>query len=171
MSMMYPNKKYDEVPDSDPFFVDHSSVSEFIVGYTPANDMTRKIMHKMSAEYFTEGTVLLPAVSSFCKSVLSFFVHLLKNIVIGIVDVRFMSGRIISLCEAPLTSSLFFCYASERKAVLEPSFRSARYYMYNLRGNGSVLLLWFLLLRVLQAIPIVQPPSDIRGKKLGGLKE
>uniref|UniRef100_A0A6J0THA1 Cholesterol transporter ABCA5 isoform X1 n=2 Tax=Pogona vitticeps TaxID=103695 RepID=A0A6J0THA1_9SAUR len=55
MSMMYPNKKYDEVPDSDPYFVDHSSISEFIVGYTPANDVTRKIMHKMSAEYFTEG--------------------------------------------------------------------------------------------------------------------
>ncbi|KAH0629331.1 hypothetical protein JD844_011316 [Phrynosoma platyrhinos] len=57
MSMMYPNKKYDEVPDSDSYSVDHSSISEFIVGYTPANEMTRKIMHKMSAEYFTEGII------------------------------------------------------------------------------------------------------------------
>ncbi|XP_034959956.1 cholesterol transporter ABCA5 isoform X2 [Zootoca vivipara] len=57
MSMMYPNKKYDEVPDSDLYSVDHSSISELIVGYTPANDETRKIMHKMSAEYFTEGII------------------------------------------------------------------------------------------------------------------
>ncbi|XP_062976125.1 cholesterol transporter ABCA5 [Elgaria multicarinata webbii] len=57
MSMMYPNKKYDEVPDSDLYTVDHSSISEFIVGYTPPNDVTRKIMHKMSAEYFTEGII------------------------------------------------------------------------------------------------------------------
>ncbi|KAL7989592.1 hypothetical protein Chor_012258 [Crotalus horridus] len=53
--MMYPNKKYDEVPDSDLYSVDHSSISEFVVGYTPVNNVTRKIMHKMSAEYFTEG--------------------------------------------------------------------------------------------------------------------
>uniref|UniRef100_A0A670I6R1 Cholesterol transporter ABCA5 n=1 Tax=Podarcis muralis TaxID=64176 RepID=A0A670I6R1_PODMU len=58
MSMMYPNKKYDEVPDSDLYSVDHSSISELIVGYTPANDETRKIMHKMSAEYFTEEEFL-----------------------------------------------------------------------------------------------------------------
>ncbi|XP_026557496.1 ATP-binding cassette sub-family A member 5 isoform X1 [Pseudonaja textilis] len=55
LSMMYPNKKYDEVPDSDLYSVDHSIISEFVVGYTPVNNMTRKIMHKMSAEYFTEG--------------------------------------------------------------------------------------------------------------------
>ncbi|XP_034268593.1 cholesterol transporter ABCA5-like isoform X1 [Pantherophis guttatus] len=55
LSMMYPNKKYDEVPDSDLYSVDHSSISEFVVGYTPVNNLTRKIMHKMSAEYFTEG--------------------------------------------------------------------------------------------------------------------
>lgn len=55
--MMYPNKKYDEVPDSDLYSVDHSSISEFVVGYTPVNNMTRKIMHKMSAEYFTEGII------------------------------------------------------------------------------------------------------------------
>ncbi|XP_063149515.1 cholesterol transporter ABCA5-like [Candoia aspera] len=55
MSMIYPNKKYDEVRDSDLYSVDHSSISEFVVGYTPVNNVTRKIMHKMSAEYFTEG--------------------------------------------------------------------------------------------------------------------
>lgn len=57
LSMMYPNKKYDEVPDSDLYSVDHSSISEFVVGYTPVNNVTRKIMHKMSAEYFTEGII------------------------------------------------------------------------------------------------------------------
>ncbi|XP_026531602.1 ATP-binding cassette sub-family A member 5-like [Notechis scutatus] len=57
LSMMYPNKKYDEVPDSDLYSVDHSIISEFVVGYTPVNNVTRKIMHKMSAEYFTEGII------------------------------------------------------------------------------------------------------------------
>uniref|UniRef100_A0A2D4LJI6 Cholesterol transporter ABCA5 n=3 Tax=Micrurus TaxID=8634 RepID=A0A2D4LJI6_9SAUR len=55
LSMMYPNKKYDEVSDSNLYSVDHSIIPEFVVGYTPVNNVTRKIMHKMSAEYFTEG--------------------------------------------------------------------------------------------------------------------
>uniref|UniRef100_A0A8D0BD66 Cholesterol transporter ABCA5 n=1 Tax=Salvator merianae TaxID=96440 RepID=A0A8D0BD66_SALMN len=57
MSMMYPNKKYDEIRDSELYSVDHSSITEFIVGYTPATDATRKIMHKLSAEFFTEGII------------------------------------------------------------------------------------------------------------------
>lgn len=57
MSMMYPNKKYDEVPDSDLYSVDHSSISEFVVGFTPPTDMTRKIMYHISSEYFREGIV------------------------------------------------------------------------------------------------------------------
>lgn len=57
MSMMYPNKKYDEVPDSDLYSVDHSSISEFVVGFTPPTDMTRKIMYHISSEYFREGII------------------------------------------------------------------------------------------------------------------
>uniref|UniRef100_A0A8C6VFE1 Cholesterol transporter ABCA5 n=1 Tax=Naja naja TaxID=35670 RepID=A0A8C6VFE1_NAJNA len=53
LSMMYPNKKYDEVPDSDLYYVDHSIISEFVVGYTPVNNVTRKIMHKMSKKYLS----------------------------------------------------------------------------------------------------------------------
>lgn len=57
MSMMYPNKKYDEVTDNNLGSVAHSKMSQFIIGYTPVTQFTRKIMTKMSSECLQEGII------------------------------------------------------------------------------------------------------------------
>ncbi|KAH0629332.1 hypothetical protein JD844_011317 [Phrynosoma platyrhinos] len=53
ISMMHPNKRHDEVPDSDPY--NYSRISNFIFGYTSGNDTTRKIMHELFSENCMEG--------------------------------------------------------------------------------------------------------------------
>ncbi|KAJ7318022.1 hypothetical protein JRQ81_004184 [Phrynocephalus forsythii] len=53
ISMIQPNKRHDEVPDTNLNFVNHSSL--FIIGYTAVNDTTRKIAHKIFSEYCIEG--------------------------------------------------------------------------------------------------------------------
>ncbi|XP_061471626.1 cholesterol transporter ABCA5-like isoform X4 [Rhineura floridana] len=55
ISMMQPNKRHDEVSDSNLYSANRSSISEFIIGYVPVTNMTRAIMHKVSSEYCTEG--------------------------------------------------------------------------------------------------------------------
>ncbi|XP_062976127.1 cholesterol transporter ABCA5-like [Elgaria multicarinata webbii] len=55
ISMIQPNKRQDEVPDSTLYSENRSNISEFIVGYTPVNYETRKIMDKMFSESCMEG--------------------------------------------------------------------------------------------------------------------
>ncbi|XP_077184465.1 cholesterol transporter ABCA5 [Paroedura picta] len=57
MSMMYPNKKYDEVADNNLGSVAYSKMSQFIIGYTPVTPFTTKIITKMSSECFQEGII------------------------------------------------------------------------------------------------------------------
>ncbi|XP_048344338.1 cholesterol transporter ABCA5 isoform X1 [Sphaerodactylus townsendi] len=57
MSMMYPSKKYEEVPDKNLGSVAHPKISQFIVGFTPITPFTRKSMTKMSSECFEEGII------------------------------------------------------------------------------------------------------------------
>ncbi|XP_074871096.1 cholesterol transporter ABCA5 isoform X2 [Carettochelys insculpta] len=57
MSMMHPNQKFDEVPNTDLGSLDRSVLSNFIVGYTPVTNMTRKIMQKVSLEYFADDII------------------------------------------------------------------------------------------------------------------
>ncbi|XP_042305633.1 cholesterol transporter ABCA5-like [Sceloporus undulatus] len=53
ISMIQPNKRHDEVPDSN--LPNRSRYVNFIFGYTSGNDTTRKIMHKLFSEYCMEG--------------------------------------------------------------------------------------------------------------------
>uniref|UniRef100_A0A670I3S0 ABC transporter domain-containing protein n=1 Tax=Podarcis muralis TaxID=64176 RepID=A0A670I3S0_PODMU len=57
ISMIQPNKRHDEVPDCNLDSTSCSSISEFIIGYTPVTNMTRTIMHKVTSEYCPEGTM------------------------------------------------------------------------------------------------------------------
>ncbi|XP_053149562.1 cholesterol transporter ABCA5-like isoform X2 [Hemicordylus capensis] len=56
--MLQPNKRHDEVPDSKLHPMNRSSVSNLSVGYTPATNATREIMHKISVEYFRKGITI-----------------------------------------------------------------------------------------------------------------
>lgn len=56
ISMIQPNKRHGRMPDAVLYSTNRTSVSEFIVGYTPITNVTRKIMHKMFSEYCPEGT-------------------------------------------------------------------------------------------------------------------
>ncbi|XP_058029043.1 cholesterol transporter ABCA5-like isoform X4 [Ahaetulla prasina] len=55
ISMIQPNKRQGRMPDAVLYSTNRTSVSEFIVGYTPVTNVTRKIMHKMLSEYCPEG--------------------------------------------------------------------------------------------------------------------
>uniref|UniRef100_A0A8C4VXT6 ATP binding cassette subfamily A member 5 n=1 Tax=Gopherus evgoodei TaxID=1825980 RepID=A0A8C4VXT6_9SAUR len=57
MSMMHPNRKFDEVPNTDLGTLDRSMLLDFILGYTPVTNMTRKIMQKVSFEYFEDAVI------------------------------------------------------------------------------------------------------------------
>ncbi|CAM5096965.1 unnamed protein product [Natator depressus] len=57
MSMMHPNRKFGEVPNTDLGTLDRSMLLDFILGYTPVTNMTRKIMQKVSFEYFADGVI------------------------------------------------------------------------------------------------------------------
>ncbi|KAF7235415.1 ATP-binding cassette sub-family A member 5, partial [Varanus komodoensis] len=55
ISVIQPNKRQDEVPDSVLHSENRSSISEFIIGYTPVNNETRRIMHNAFSESCMEG--------------------------------------------------------------------------------------------------------------------
>ncbi|KAK2494391.1 hypothetical protein MC885_007675 [Smutsia gigantea] len=50
ISMMHPNKKYEEVPDIELNPMDKSILSNLILGYTPVTNITRNIMQKVSTD-------------------------------------------------------------------------------------------------------------------------
>uniref|UniRef100_A0A8C3T9R7 Cholesterol transporter ABCA5 n=1 Tax=Chelydra serpentina TaxID=8475 RepID=A0A8C3T9R7_CHESE len=56
---MHPNRKFGEVPNTDLGTLDRSMLLDFILGYTPVTNMTRKIMQKVSFEYFADGIVFI----------------------------------------------------------------------------------------------------------------
>ncbi|KAG6936911.1 ATP binding cassette subfamily A member 5 [Chelydra serpentina] len=57
MSTMHPNRKFGEVPNTDLGTLDRSMLLDFILGYTPVTNMTRKIMQKVSFEYFADAVI------------------------------------------------------------------------------------------------------------------
>ncbi|XP_015665849.1 ATP-binding cassette sub-family A member 5 [Protobothrops mucrosquamatus] len=55
ISMIQPNKRHGRMPDAVLYSTNRTSISEFIVGYTPVTNVTRKIMHKMLSDFCPEG--------------------------------------------------------------------------------------------------------------------
>lgn len=55
--MMHPNKKYEEVPDMELNSMDKSVLFNLILGYTPATNITRNIMQKVSTDHLSDGIV------------------------------------------------------------------------------------------------------------------
>lgn len=55
--MMHPNKKYEEVPDMELNSMDKSILFNLILGYTPATNITRNIMQKVSTDHLSDGIV------------------------------------------------------------------------------------------------------------------
>ncbi|XP_060058636.1 cholesterol transporter ABCA5 isoform X3 [Erinaceus europaeus] len=53
ISMMHPNKKYEEVPDVELSPMDKTIISNFILGYTPVTNITRDIMQTVSADHLS----------------------------------------------------------------------------------------------------------------------
>ncbi|XP_033703106.1 cholesterol transporter ABCA5 isoform X2 [Tursiops truncatus] len=51
ISMMHPNKIYEEVPDMELNPMDKSVLSNLVLGFTPATNITRDIMHKVSTDH------------------------------------------------------------------------------------------------------------------------
>ncbi|XP_058904342.1 cholesterol transporter ABCA5 isoform X1 [Kogia breviceps] len=51
ISMMHPNKKYEEVPDMELSPMDKSILSNVILGFTPVTNITRDIMQKVSTDH------------------------------------------------------------------------------------------------------------------------
>ncbi|XP_036195104.1 ATP-binding cassette sub-family A member 5 isoform X4 [Myotis myotis] len=54
ISMMHPNKKYEEVPDMELNSMDKSILFNLILGYTPATNITRNIMQKVSTDHLSD---------------------------------------------------------------------------------------------------------------------
>nr|XP_045746139.1 cholesterol transporter ABCA5 [Mirounga angustirostris] len=54
ISMMHPNKRYEEVPDIELNPMDKSMLSNLILGYTPVTNITRNIMQKVSTDHLPE---------------------------------------------------------------------------------------------------------------------
>ncbi|XP_049715382.1 cholesterol transporter ABCA5 isoform X2 [Elephas maximus indicus] len=54
ISMMHPNKKYEEVPDVELNPLDKSTLSNLILGYTPVTNITRNIMQKVSTDHLLD---------------------------------------------------------------------------------------------------------------------
>ncbi|KAF6091892.1 ATP binding cassette subfamily A member 5 [Phyllostomus discolor] len=70
ISMMHPNKKYEEVPDMELNSMDKSVLSNLILGYTPATNITRSIMQKVSTDHLSDGIVsfyMYCVTESFCS--------------------------------------------------------------------------------------------------------
>lgn len=53
--MMHPNRKYGAVPDADLGSLDTSMLVNFVLGYTPVTNMTRRIMQKVDSDFFADG--------------------------------------------------------------------------------------------------------------------
>ncbi|XP_068386834.1 cholesterol transporter ABCA5 isoform X3 [Eschrichtius robustus] len=51
ISMMHPNKKYEEVPDMELNPMDKSILSNLILGFTPVTNITRDVMQKVSTDH------------------------------------------------------------------------------------------------------------------------
>nr|XP_048302071.1 cholesterol transporter ABCA5 isoform X2 [Myodes glareolus] len=54
ISMMHPNKKYEEVSDIELNPMDKSSLSNLILGYTPVNNITTSIMQRVSSDHLPD---------------------------------------------------------------------------------------------------------------------
>lgn len=54
ISMMHPNKKYEEVPDIELNSMDKSILFNLILGYTPVTNITRNIMQKVSTDHLSD---------------------------------------------------------------------------------------------------------------------
>ncbi|XP_051851181.1 cholesterol transporter ABCA5 [Antechinus flavipes] len=54
ISMMHPNKKYAEVPDTELDPLDKSVLSDFIIAYAPVTNVTRNIMNIVSSHYLPD---------------------------------------------------------------------------------------------------------------------
>uniref|UniRef100_A0A8C4PSV0 Cholesterol transporter ABCA5 n=1 Tax=Equus asinus TaxID=9793 RepID=A0A8C4PSV0_EQUAS len=54
ISMMHPNKKYEEVPDIELNPLDKSILSNLILGYTPVTNITRNIMQTVSTDHLPD---------------------------------------------------------------------------------------------------------------------
>lgn len=57
--MMHPNKKYEEVPDTELNPMDRSILSNLILGYTPVTNITRNIMQKVTTDHLPDGIMNL----------------------------------------------------------------------------------------------------------------
>ncbi|XP_045155423.1 cholesterol transporter ABCA5 [Echinops telfairi] len=57
ISMLHPNKNYDEVPDIELSPMDKSILSNLILGYTPVTNITRNIMEKVSTDHLLDVIV------------------------------------------------------------------------------------------------------------------
>uniref|UniRef100_F7GN02 Cholesterol transporter ABCA5 n=1 Tax=Callithrix jacchus TaxID=9483 RepID=F7GN02_CALJA len=54
ISMMHPNKKYEEVPDTELNPMDKFILSNLILGYTPVTNITSSIMQKVSTDHLPD---------------------------------------------------------------------------------------------------------------------
>nr|XP_023416826.1 ATP-binding cassette sub-family A member 5 [Cavia porcellus] len=54
ISMMHPNKKYEEVRDRELTPMDKSILSDLILGYTPVTNITSNIMQRVSTDYLSD---------------------------------------------------------------------------------------------------------------------
>ncbi|KAM6175512.1 cholesterol transporter ABCA5 [Erethizon dorsatum] len=54
ISMMHPNKKYEEVSDRELPPMDKSILSDLVLGYTPVTNITSNIMQRVSTDYLSD---------------------------------------------------------------------------------------------------------------------
>nr|XP_055242243.1 cholesterol transporter ABCA5 isoform X2 [Gorilla gorilla gorilla] len=57
ISMMHPNKKYEEVPNIELNPMDKFTLSNLILGYTPVTNVTSSIMQKVSTDHLPDGII------------------------------------------------------------------------------------------------------------------
>ncbi|KAG5202796.1 hypothetical protein JEQ12_002379 [Ovis aries] len=54
ISMMHPNKKYEEVPDVELSALDVSVLANVVLGFTPATNITRSVMQRVSVDHLLD---------------------------------------------------------------------------------------------------------------------
>ncbi|KAG8505138.1 ATP-binding cassette sub-family A member 5, partial [Galemys pyrenaicus] len=121
ISMMHPNKKYEEVPDMELNPMDKSLISHLILGYTPVTNVTRNIMQMVSTEHLSE--VIITEEYTTEKELIASSLSKASNFV-GVVFKDFMSYELRFFPDMIPVSSIYM----DSRAGCSKSCEAAQYW-------------------------------------------
>ncbi|KFO26306.1 ATP-binding cassette sub-family A member 5 [Fukomys damarensis] len=121
ISMMHPNKKYEEVPDRELPPMDKSILSDLVLGYTPVTNITSSIMQRVSDDYLSDVIITEEYTSE--KEMLESS-HSKSNNFVGVVFKDLMSYELRFFPDKIPVSSIYL----DSRADCSKSCESAHYW-------------------------------------------